>query len=45
MFGRADAAGGQLLERLLLVLYAYGTNTGIRAVTARRSCTTCGAAT
>lgn len=34
MFGRADAAGGQLLERLLLVLYAYGTNTGIRAVAA-----------
>jgi hypothetical protein len=33
-FGRADAAGGQLLERLLLVLYAYGMNTGIRAVAA-----------
>jgi TnpA family transposase len=29
-----DAVGGQLLERLLLVLYAYGTNTGIRAVAA-----------
>jgi hypothetical protein len=34
MFGRADAAGGQLLERLLLVLHAYGTNTAIRAVAA-----------
>jgi len=34
MFGRGDVAGGQLLERLLLVLYAYGTNTGIRAVAA-----------
>ena len=29
-----DAVGGQLLERLLLVLYAYGTNAGIRAVAA-----------
>jgi TnpA family transposase len=29
-----DAVGGQLLERLLLALYAYGTNTGIRAVAA-----------
>jgi hypothetical protein len=33
MAGR-DALGGQLLERLLLVLYAYGTNAGIRAVAA-----------
>jgi TnpA family transposase len=29
-----DAVGGQLLERLLLVLYAYGTNAGIRATAA-----------
>ena len=34
MFGRGEIAGGQLLERLLLVLYAYGTNAGIRAVAA-----------
>ncbi|GAA2858054.1 Tn3 family transposase [Streptosporangium fragile] len=33
MFGRGEVAG-PMLERLLLVLYAYGTNTGIRAVAA-----------
>ncbi|WP_157545317.1 Tn3 family transposase [Microtetraspora fusca] len=32
MFGREIT--GQMLERLSLVLYAYGTNTGIRAVAA-----------
>ena len=39
LFGHADADGGQLLVRLLLVrlllvLYAYSTNAGIRAVAA-----------
>ncbi|MER7134641.1 Tn3 family transposase, partial [Streptosporangium saharense] len=33
MFGRGEVTG-PMLERLLLVLYAYGTNTGIRAVAA-----------
>jgi hypothetical protein len=30
MLGRGDVARGLLLERLLLVLYAYGSNTAIR---------------
>jgi hypothetical protein len=31
---RGDIAAATLFERLLLAVYAYGTNTGIRAVAA-----------
>ena len=34
MFGRGEGPDPRLLEKLLLVIYAYGTNTGIRAVAA-----------
>jgi hypothetical protein len=34
MFGRGEPISDQMLERLLLIIYAYGTNTGIRAVAA-----------
>ncbi len=51
--GRRHRLDAQVLaERLLLAIYAYGTNTGIRAVAARRplatartTCATPGAAT